>query len=1197
MAFLLLAGGAAAQDYRAKLTGETVDATGAKMAKVRVELTNKASQARFVTESNDAGIYLFQFLDSGVYLLSASSAGFKTFVQDGIRLQAGQSTGIEIRLQVGDTTERIEVTAEIAALDTESASRGLQVNKVQLQELPIRGQNPLNVVNLLPGTTQRGAGVFMSPFANSANVNFVISGGSPSQNEMLVDGAPNTARTSGVQNNIALMPVQESVGEVTVVTNAYDASYGRTSGGVVNFTTLGGTNDHHLTWWGYFRRKAWNANAYPLNAIGSPRAEQSINQIGFQAAGPVEIPKLLKKNGRHALFYLGSYENYNEMFPQPIRLAVPTAEMKNGDFSRMRNATGEQIRIFDPLNAPLDSAGNPVRVPFPNNQIPSSRFDPVAVAVSKYYLPPNDPGLPNQRYAAGNFSLPQFSYPFLFWNWNSRIDWKMGDNNRMFFRYSSNKHTQERTLNGILGSPGEQAYNPFLRRNHAFMVDWVRVLSPSATLNVRGNYARYVEGNDVVGNLKFDLTSLGLPASLPGQLSYPDFFGVWAPTGYAQLGFNPNLEYNNTYSSQINLTKVWGSHTFKTGMDLRRIHFLASSTAAANPFRVLTSAGFTRQTWNNAASEVNSGDAYASFLLGAASGGSADYALRPFFRSWYFAPYFQDDWKITRKLTLNLGLRWDYNPTVDEKYDRLVTGFDPMAPSPLASKISPPNLALYPELRNLKGGLRFAGVDGNRRVSTEASLTTFQPRFGAAYKLNEKTVLRGGYGMFYANWPISDYSQSQGFSTTTALVTTLDESRTPRPNTIKDPFPSGVAKPLGAALGLNTFVGSNFPHWSADAKLPKVHQFSFGIQRRITPSSSLEASYVGSRTQNLMTSRPYNIQSDDFIKQCDPSRGGNRAYCDALVPNPFFGMSEFAGTSLGASATISRLRATRPFPQFDGDLTQVGMSVGRMWYDSAQVVYRHIFSHGLALNANYTFSKQISEEGYLNNYSGILQRSLTTFDRPQVVKFSAHYELPIGRGKKFGTNASRTLNAFIGGWDLNGFYTAASGEPADLPGNAIMLKNPKIPIDRNQTIIRGWNPCVLQTNADNSITPTRASTVLNGCSATDFSQYTWLVPRTEMLTYRTNPLRSGQIRMPAQFVADISVNKTVQITERLRVQFRAEAFNAFNRFNVFSVRYNTNPLDANGNFGSYLPSDAGASSGTMRDSPPRSIQLALKVLW
>ena len=1194
IAICLLANALYAQDYRARLSGEVTDSSGAPMPRVKVELTSVASRATVSTESNESGVYLFQFLDPGEYRLSASSAGFKTFIQERIVLQTGQRAAFEIRLQVGDTAERIEVTAAAAALDTESASRGLVAGLLQVQELPIRSRNPLNVANLLPGTTQRGPGVFMASFHNSANATIAINGGSLTQNEFLVDGAPNTARTTSVNNNVALMPVSESIGEVSVITNAYDASYGRTSGGVINFTTIGGTSEHHLTGWGFFRRKEWNANFYALNALGSPRPEQSVDQPGFQAAGPVEIPKLLKKNGRNAFFYLVSYERYRELYPQPIRLGVPEPEMRNGDFSRLRNATGEQVRIFDPLNTTGDPA-NPTRVPFANNIIPGSRIDATAAAVTKYFQDPNDPGLPNQRYAAGNFSLPLFSYYLNFWNWNSRFDAKIGDMDRVFFRYSTNKHTQERTLNGIIGRPGEQAYNPFLRRNHAFMVDWVRVLSPSATLNVRGNYARYVEGQDTRGNFGFDLTTLGLPSTLPGQLVFPDFFGVWALTGYGQLGFNPSLEYNNTYSSQVNLTKIIGSHTLKAGADIRRWHFLQNTPG--NPFRVASNAAFTRSSWNNAATEVNSGDSFASFLLGTASAGSADFNVRPFFRGWYIAPYLQDDWKVSRKLTINLGLRWDYNPTVDEKYDRLVAGFDATANSPIASKISAENLALYPHLRDLRGGLTFAGVNGARRIATETPLSTLQPRVGFAYRLGDNTVLRGGYGLFYANWPTTDYTQTQGFSTSTALVSTLDGGRSPAPNTLRNPFPGGVQRPVGSSLGLNTFAGQNFNWWNPNARMPKVHQFSIGFQRRLSNASSIDVSYVGSRTRDLVTTLPANLQSDDFIRQCDPSRGGNRAFCDALVPNPFFNLPEFAGTSLGLSSTISRQRLTRPFPQFDGDLTQLGRNDGKMWYNSAQVAYRHVFQHGLMVNANYTFSKQISQEGWMNNYAATPQRSLVNFDRPHSLKVSTHYELPFGKGRKFASTSGPWTNRLIGGWDLNLFYTANSGEPAELPGNAFMLRDPKIKADRHQTIVRGWNPCVLQTNTDGTVAPTRASTVINGCSTTDFSQYAWLVPNNQLLTYRTNPLRSGQIRMTPQYMVDFSVNKTVHVTERLRAQFRAEVFNAFNRFNLFSVRYNTNPLDANGNFGSYLPSDAGASSGPMRDSPPRSIQLGVKVLW
>lgn len=1176
-----------AQDYRAKLSGVITDATGASMPRVKVILKNTTTLAVTETQSNDAGLYQFQFLEPGEYSITAAAAGFKTLMQDRIHLETSQRAGIDIRLQVGDTSERVEVTADAASLDTETASRGLVVNNRLVQQLPIRARNPLNVLNLLPGTTQRSPGAFMAPFHNSANVNFSISGGSPMQNEILVDGAPNTVRTTGVQNNIALMPVSESVGEVAVITNAYDASYGRTSGGVVNFTTRGGTNEHHLTGWGFFRRKDWNANAYPLNAIGSPRAEQEVNQVGFQAAGPVEIPKLIKKNGRASFFYLASYEKYRELWPQPIRVSVPAPEMRNGDFSKLRNATGDLVRIFDPFNSTPDASGNPIRQVFTNNIIPASRIDPVAAAVTQYYHDPNDPGLPNQRYAQGNFSLPRFSYDLNFWNWNSRFDANLGDMNRVFFRYSTNKHTQERTINGIIGRPGEQAYNPFLRRNHAYMLDWVRVVNPSTTFNVRGNFARYIEGFNSAGNFGFDLTSLGLPSSLVSQLAIPDFFGVWGIGGYTQLGFAPKLEYNNTYSLQTNLTKVFRSHTLKLGIDVRRWHFLV--TDPVQPFRILSSDGFTRQVWNDAASAVNSGDGFASFLLGAAGGGSADFAVRPFFRAWYIAPFIQDDWKVTRNLTLNLGLRWDYNPTSDEKYDRLVTGFDPTATSPLAAK--------YAQLGGLRGGLTFAGIDGNRRHASRTDLDTLQPRVGASYRIGQNTVVSGGYGLFYANWPTGDYLQTQGFSTSTALVPSLDGSRTPRIGALSNPFPDGVQRPIGSGQGLNTFLGSNFSWFNQNARLPRVHQFSLGVQRRITTASSIDIAYVGSRTQNLHTSLPFNIPSDDFIRQCDPSRGGDPSFCNARVSNPFFGLPEFAGTSRGLSSTISRLSASLPYPQFDGDLTQLGRNDGRMWYNSAQVIYRHMFQKGLVVNANYSFSKQISEEGWMNSYAATPQRSLVPFDRPQVLKFSAHYELPFGKGRKFGADAGPFLDRILGGWDLNAFYTASSGEPAELPGNAFMLTDPAIKANRNDTIVRGWNPCVLQTKSDGSVAPTRASTVINGCSATDFSGYAWLVPRTERLTYRTNPSRSGQIRMPAQYSADISVNKNFNITERLRLQFRAEAFNAFNRFNVFSVRYNSNPLDANGNFGSYLPSDVGSSSGTMRDSPPRAIQLGLKLMW
>lgn len=1181
------------QDYRARITGRVLDPSAAPVASANIELTNTATATTVTATSNDSGVFLFQFLDPGVYQLTTTPPGFKKYTRSGITLQTGQNAGIDIHLEIGTAAESITVSAQAAVLDTESASRGLTINTKLVQELPIRGRNPMNLANNLPGVTFRGSGIFSAAFHNGANVLFNVNGGSPAQNELLLDGAPNTARAANQQSNIALMPVNESVGEVSVITNAYDASYGRTSGGIINISSRGGTADHHAAGWGYLRRKPWSANAYPLNAIGQPRAEQNMNQYGFQADGPVLIPKLVKKSDKYGLFYLVSFEKYQELFPQPIRVAVPTAEMRTGDFSRLTNAAGDLIRVFDPFNPAVDASGRVTRTPFPGNRIPGARISPVAAAVSRYYQEPNDPGLPRQRFAAGNFSLPLFSYDLLFWNFNSRVDFKRGDNDRYFFRFATNRHDQNRTLNGILGQPGENGFNPFLRQNRAMLADWVRIVSPTTTFNLRANYARYVEGTDSQGNFRFDPTKLGLPASLVPQLAVADFFGVWNIGGYSQLGSRRSIEYNNTYSLQGTLSRVQGKHNWKAGIDLRRWHYLTSNLG--DVFTVTTNAGFTREVWDNAASEVNSGDGYASFLLGAAASGTADFNARPFFRSWYLAPFIQDDWKVSRRLTLNLGLRWDLNTPPDEKYNRLVTGFDREASSPIAASITAANLALYPDLRNLRGGLLFAGE--NRRRASDSYLSTLQPRIGFAYTPADRFVVRGGYAIFYANWPNGDFYQTQGFTANTPLVVSTDGNRTPVPGLLSNPYPNGVRKPAGAAGGLATFAGNNFGWWNQSARLPRVNQFSLGFQFRLTDQSSVDVSYVGSRTQNLMTSLASNAIPDTFARQCDPSRGGNTTVCNQLVTNPFRGIPEFGATNLGVAQTIVRSQLARPFPQFAGDLNQLGRADGFMRYNSMQAVYRLRVSSGFVIDANYTLGKQISREGWLNFYAAIPQQSLVNFDRTHVFKFSTHYELPFGKGRAVAGSAGRLLDAIIGGWDVNAFYIASSGEPADLPANAFRLRDPKVKVDRNQTIVRGWNPCVLQTAADGSVAPTRASTTINGCSSTDFSNYAWLVPRVDFLTYRANPLRSGQIRMPAAYTMDLSLNKTVRITERLRFQFRAEAYNAFNRFNVFSLRYNSNPLDANGNFGTYLPSDAGTSSGNMRDSPPRNIQLGFKLFW
>jgi hypothetical protein len=629
------------------------------------------------------------------------------------------------------------------------------------------------------------------------------------------------------------------------------------------------------------------------------------------------------------------------------------------------------------------------------------------------------------------------------------------------------------------------------------------------------------------------------------------------------------------------------------GVDVRRNHFIQQNSGNILFFRGETR--WTQEFWNQAT--PNSGDAYASFLLGGIRGDS-NYPLYPFFRQWYAAPYIQDDWKISRRLTVNLGLRWDLNQYPSEKYNRVNREFNPDAASPIAQQIPADILARNPQLRNLRGGLEFAGVNGNPESVGKMDYNNFQPRIGAAFQIGARTVLRGGYGLYYMN-PNNDWNRTTGFSTTTPLVNTLDEGRTLLPNLLGNPFPA-VNQPVGSSLGYNTFVGQNFTWFNPNMSTPRYHSFSFGIQHQLTQGSTLDVSYVGSRTVGANNERDFNIPSADFLARCDIQQGGSPDFCNQLVPNPFRGIDAFRGTSLFTAASISNYQLNRPFPQFTGNLLQQGLGESRIWYNSLQVNYNLRFTRGLTLLANYTLSKMTERWGYQDPFRGVPQQGLYFSDRPHFFKFSTVYELPFGRGQRFGANAGGFLNKLIGGWQFSTFSQAASGEPNNLPANAIQLKDPRTPggdwtgdLNWRQHQVEGWNPCVLRQFNDGRIAPTQFS-LDRGCG-TDTANYAWLrvaeYSGGQTAPGRVNPFRSGQIRKQPFFNIDASLAKMTQITERIRFQFRLEAFNLTNYyFYGRDSNFETNP--DNPNFGTLFPHLAWIGNGY-----PRQAQLAFKVLW
>ncbi|MDX2151350.1 MAG: TonB-dependent receptor [Bryobacteraceae bacterium] len=1180
-----LAGAVFGQEFRATLSGKVLDGSGGAVpnAQVQAKLAGMSEVATATTDTQ--GNYTIPFLRPGVYTVTVTAPGFKQYNRENLTLEVGRIVGINIALEVGQVTESINVTAESALLETQTASRVGIINTTQVAELPLNSRNPFMLGAMMSGVTFRGAAIWQRPFDNGAIAEWSVNGGRQSNNEFLMDGAPNNGQAGN--NNIAYVPIVDAVQEFSVQQNSYDAQYGKTGGGVFNVVLKSGTNDFHGVGWEFLRRKFLDANTYQNNAIGAARPAHRLDQYGGQLEGPLYIPKLVKKDGYIKGFFLASIEDYYELWPQFLRNSYPSAEMRNGDFSKLVTAQGQPITIYNPYNYTMDSSGNPVRQPFPGNIIPQSMIHPVARNVTKYMPEPNAT-TPGVRYSTNNRINSTYAATDDFYNLILKFDWNFGDKHRAFLRHASNDRTEDRCVNDICSGPGQDGQQPFQRINDAYVLDWISTLSPTTVLNVRASHNRFIEKGFGRGNEDFDMSSLGLPQSLLSTLPGPVYFGRWNINGYASLGRSQGINITNNYSLMGSLNKIVGSHSMKFGVDLRRIHYITQNSGDILLFEGQTR--WTQRLFNQG--EATAGDGYASFLIGGISG-SSNYPLYPFFRQWYFAPFFQDDWKVSRKLTLNLGLRWDFNQGPTEKYDRINQEFNLNAPAQFINDIPADMLALYPNLRNLKGGLEFAGVKGKSRVVGDNDLNNWQPRIGAAYQLNSKLVLRGGYGLYFLN-PNNDFHKTTGFSTSTPLVNTLDDSRTLASNNLLgNPYPNGINRPSGASLGYNTFVGQNYTWYNPTMKTPYVHQFSVGFQYQISQASTVEVSYVGSRTRNSNTERDLNIPSD-VRQRCSLLEGGNPNYCNEQITNPFKGVEAFRGTGFYTANTLSRYQLSRPYPQFNGNLLEQGRGESDIYYNSLQINYNVRMGRSLTLLANYTLSKMVERWGYNDPARNIMQSGLYFNDRPHFVKFSTVYEMPFGRGKLIGKNANRFVDKLIGGWQFSTYTQIASGEPNNLPGNVIQLKDPRTPggdwngsVEWKQHQVEGWNPCVLRQFNDGRVVPQQFS-INRGCG-TDTANYAWLM--TADYAPRYTPFRSGNIRKQSLFNMDASLSKMTNITERLRAQFRVEAFNLTNYY-FFGRDSNFETDPNNPNFGTLFPHLAWIGNGY-----PRQVQLGFKLLW
>lgn len=1142
-----------AQESRATLSGAVTDPSGSVIPAAEVSLQNSQTGVVFKTVTNEAGQYRFLFLNPGTYRLTVQSSGFRSFVRENIQLQVNTAPVVDVPMQIGDLADRVTVTSEAPLLEAEKGDRGLVINNKSVTELPLQGsRNPLTVAVLTPGAVFTAGSLANQPVHSlDGESSWSINGSRTKQVEFVLDGAPNnTVRTLG--NNVAFVPPADAVEEINIMSNMFDAQYGRTAGGVVNMSIRGGTNDWHGTGYNFLKREWLNANSFSNNAQRLPRLGAVLDQRGFSFGGPVRIPRIY--NGKDRTFFFVSYENsYQGDYITGDSLgSVPTPEQRKGDFSKTFDNAGRLFTIYDPLTGHFEGT-RWVRNPFAGNVIAPNRFSPIGAKLLNLYPEPNTTtsgSVPWQNnYIAGDNIRN--------WRLNSviaRLDHNIGPRLRLMGRWAWNDFVQLTNNNGLPGVAGNYRYGSKANKKN-IVLDAVATLTPSTILNLRGSLNHWV--GDFKPYVPFDSLGFGFPASLVAQLPRPDAFPQIAIEGATTMGQssgNSDYEGSNIISVVPNIVLIRGKHTIKAGLDFRQTRNaliqLGSAAGSYSFTRTFTRADYLVQ-------DLLSGVAAASVLLGEPSSGSIATIDPPALQWLYYAPWVQDDFKVTRRLTVNLGLRWDMNLGLTERYNRLNYGFNTEAVNPISAQIDKTKFPGY----TVKGGLGFVGVDGNPRSPVATDWNNIQFRIGAAYRLNDKTVVRGGYGTFYQNPTF--FGNQFGFSQTTSYVSSLDSNRTSA-NKIDNPFPDGLIPPSGASLGMRTYLGQAPNFINPQYTIPYVRQFSFGFQRQLPFNMLADVSYVGSRSLEQSLTRGFNAIPVEAMNLGNPALGGDPNYLNALVPNPFAGL--IPGTALN-NATIARSQLLRPFPQFN-NFSMQQVNTGRLWYNALQVSLTKRYSHGLTFTASYTLSKNLEDE-YLNDQDAKPTRTLTAFDTPHRLAIGPSYELPFGKGRKYLSGAHPVVRGIAGGWQLTVTATFQSGAPMSIPNTVYLIGDPRL---ENPTWDRMFKTGVIDTNG-------AVRNVAAGESPV------FAIRPTNSL--RTTPARYGNLRNLRDQSIDASLIRNVRFRERWNLQLRVDTFNTFNHP---SFSGNPNQTPTNVNFGKILR-DSG------QNNTPRIVQLGARIVF
>jgi hypothetical protein len=1129
-----------AQNFRATITGTVTDPSGAVIPGAHVTATNASTGVRSSGVANARGLYVIPYLNPGPYQITVEANGFQRFERSGITLTVAQRLKLDFKLLVGSVHQTISVSGAAPLLNTTSAVSGVTISERSIRQLPQADGNPYAFDQLSAGIVYYGSHQFQRAVDQDTTASIRVNG-APGPNQFTINGAPEDVstgnyeasrinnqghaqgETNGTQNTFeAFIPPKDAVQEFQIESGRYSAQYGHTAGGNINVVLKSGTNALHGDFYEFNRNSALFTDTFFAKATGAPKSQLQYNRYGGSIGGPVYIPKIY--NGKNRTFFFFAYQGLKQSSPNPSFYTVPTQAERQGDFSALQS---QGVTIYNPYSATATPNGLIERQPFPNNVIPanylSSQSAQIAQNILKWYPMPNRSG---NQYGEDNF----FSQGQNTDNYNSelvRIDETISNRNRISFDWFRNFRKGQSGWSGNINGINPTARG-ITRPVQGVGYEQTYTFNPSTVLDVSLGVVSRVETHFLGSQGVATPSSLGFPASTVSLFQGGQFLPQIQASGLSTLSSGgPDFQRAMVYSLEPSLMKVIGNHDFHIGYDYR-VFRLGSESQVCIAGCYNFGTNFTNGPFNTSGSEFGQG--IAALLLGQPTGGQENVNGSFNDQMLYNAFYVQDNWTVNPRLTLNLGLRYGVEGAVTERHNRNTRGFDLTTPNPIQAaaqaayaanppvaggSIQPPSLGEFKVL----GGVTYA--DSKNRNIYNADRNNFQPRVGVAYALDSKSVIHAGWGLFMVPHNFIGLNEP-GYNQNTSLVPSQDNGLTFQAN-LANPFPSGIVAPSGSSLGLKTSLGQGVSYFPLNQRNGMAQEWEFDVQQQLGQHWVADLAYVGNHGADLLTGTQLDALPKQYLST-QPTRDTTVINdLSTTEPNPFEGLAPGSGLN-GSKTNLYQLLL--PYPQF----TSIGSNRfdGTSDYNSLQVTVQRRFNDGFSMISTYTWSKLMESDILLNPQDTNYTRSVSPTDTPQRFIFSGIWEIPVGRGRKFGRRWHGPLNATLGGWQGQWIYTLSSGTPILFSNDIYYNGNPNSlrATINGGTVLKGTFPI-------NNFYP--------GGVADPNSQAIRLADH-----YRTFPYVLPHFRTQAINNADLELMKRFNLGKGRDLQVHADFLNAFN---------------------------------------------------